>query len=56
MKIMNFGWISLAGALLLQTPAYATEWVRIAGNEMVDVFIDKDSMRRTGNLAKVWLR
>ena len=43
-------------SFLLVAPSKAATWVDIGGNDEVTVFIDSDSVRRTGNRVKTWLR
>ena len=38
------------------TSAFAANWVDIAGNNEVTVFIDTDSIRRNGTRVKTWLK
>lgn len=43
--------------LLLPTLAPAQErWVYVGGNDDVDAFVDKQSLRRTGSKVKAWVR
>ena len=37
-------------------PSQAATWVEIGGNDEVAVFIDTDSIRKTGNRVKTWLK
>lgn len=50
--------LCLALMLALSTPllAGANNWVPIAGDEKVTVFIDQESIRRSGNRVKIWLK
>jgi hypothetical protein len=38
------------------TSAIAANWVDLAGNDEVTVFLDTDSIRRTGARVKTWLK
>lgn len=47
---------AFAVAFTLSYPAHATNWLDIGGNDSVAVKIDTDSVRRSGNRVKTWLK
>ena len=42
--------------LAMPIPSHSTKWVSVAGNEEVTVYVDMESIRRTGAKAKTWLK
>ena len=51
-SIVGF-WLVLTLLLLSSGPAYA-EWVKINENDTFTVYVDPDTIRRNGDLVKVW--
>lgn len=45
----------MAGVMWI-LPSHSATWVEIGGNDEVVVFIDTESIRKTGNLVKTWLK
>jgi len=52
-SILGF-WLLLTLLLLSSGPAYA-EWVKINENDTFTVYVDPDSIRRKGDLVKMWI-
>jgi hypothetical protein len=46
----------LLAVLLLPVVSSATTWVDVAGSDEVTVFVDRDSLRRSGSIVKSWLQ
>jgi hypothetical protein len=54
---MNFTIACLAVVLSLASHlAVAADWIEVAGNEDVTVYVDRDSIRRVGVRVKTWLK
>ena len=41
---------------VVSLPAHAANWVDVAGNDEVTVFVDTESIRRVGNRVRTWLK
>jgi hypothetical protein len=46
----------ITALLAFPTLANASTWVEIGGNDAVVVFVDRDSLRRSGTKVKSWLK
>ena len=42
-------------ALLLATGSAWAEWVKVGGNDGINIYIDPASIRKDGNLRRVWM-
>jgi hypothetical protein len=47
-------WIALVLGLCVALPAAAAEWVLVAGNDTVQVFVDKSSIALRGQYFQAW--
>lgn len=46
----------LLSTLAFSVPAQPSRWVAVGGNEQIKVFVDSQSLRRTGAKVKAWLK
>jgi hypothetical protein len=53
----KLGAFVLMCCLSMANPAFATTWIRVASDRLGAVYyVDADSIRRTGNIVRYWLR
>ena len=53
---MNSTRLVIIAILALPAVAHSANWVSIGGNDEVTVYVDTESMRRTGVTARTWLK